>query len=134
MTDFPGYMLKGQHYRSYTNTTDDFFQYSMSRIKEAVYDYSLRDNNREDFVIILSSEGQGSGGTTGQYVNDGAQAYVEKEYIIWYLNDDRDPRKGTPTQALVNPLDSKTKEEFLFYLSFAPSAIYKSSLIPKCKA
>ena len=60
----------------------------MSRIKEAIYDYSLRDDSREDFAIILSSEGQGSGGTTGQYVNDGTQAYVEKQYIIWYLNDD----------------------------------------------
>jgi hypothetical protein len=29
---------------------------------------------------------------------------------------------------LVNPLDSKTKEEFLFYLSFAPTAIYRMDL------
>ena len=54
MPDFPPHMLRGQNYRSYTNTTDDFFQYSLSRIKETVYENALRDDNREDFVIILS--------------------------------------------------------------------------------
>jgi len=116
-------MFKLANAISFTNNIDDYFQFVMNRMHTVIETMGL--TSESDEVIIISSEGQNAGGTTSDYTTDNANgATIRKNYKIWFLNSDRDPRLGNETQALPSPLNAKTPEEFIYYRElFAPEAI-----------
>ncbi|MDA7494502.1 hypothetical protein N8467_00390 [bacterium] len=116
-------MFKLANSFSFTTNIDDYFQFVMNRMHTVIETMGL--TSESDEVIIISSEGQNAGGTTSDYTTDNTNgATIRKNYKIWFLNNNRDPRLGNETQALPSPLNAKTPEEFMYYREiFAPEAI-----------